>query len=176
MLSLSDPTQREARFALLRREAVAGRKFDKVGAHLKEPLGTGFEHYCFHKIEYILWKYRYTNQRFMDPECWRDFRITSKNSFEHVHPQHHKYRQEQLPGENSSYSNMNPEQKWVDFTCKHTYDSLKLAHIFHIMKPPWSKELMEIHRDKMIASLEAHYAAASQQLAAQPVSTGAMKM
>lgn len=158
---------------------------------MQEPLGTGFEHYCFHKIEYILWKHRYTNQRFMDPECWRDFRITSKNSVEHVHPQHHKYRQEQLPGEiidgfanlalfsprgNSSYGNMDPEQKWADFARKRTYDSLKLAHLFHIMKPPWSKELVEIHRDKMIASLEAHYAAASQQLAAQPVTTGTMEM
>jgi hypothetical protein len=173
VLSLSAATQKEASFALMRSEAVACRPFDEVTAHLGHPLGTGFEHYWFQKLEYVLWKHR-SAQPFMLEQRWRAFRITSKNSIEHVHPQHHKYKQEQLPktiidgfgnlallspGENSSYSNMDPQQKRVDFERKRTYDSLKLAHLFHVMgTDQWDKNLMERHRDAMIEQLRAHYA------------------
>lgn len=173
VLSLAKVTQKEASFALLRQEAVDCGSFDKVIAHLQQPSGTGFEHYWFQKLEYLLWKNR-DKQDFMDEPRWRNFRITSKNSVEHVHPQHHKYKEEQLPasiidgfgnlallspGENSSYSNMDPEQKRVDFERKRTYDSLKLAHIFYLMRTSrWNQKLMENHRDEMIHRLKTHYA------------------
>lgn len=173
ILSLADVTQKEASFALMRQDEVRCKAIDSVIAHLREPCGTGFEHYWFQKLEYILWKHR-CKLAFMDEQGWRDFRITSKNSVEHVHPQRHKYEEEQLPasiidgfgnlallspGENSSYSNMDPEQKRVDFERKRTYDSLKLAHIFHLMGTNrWSQELMAVHRDEMIDRLKAHYA------------------
>jgi hypothetical protein len=173
VLSLAVVTQKEASFALLCQKTVVCQPFEAVIAHLQQSLGTGFEHYWFQKLEYLLWKHR-AKQPFMEEQRWYNFRITSKNSVEHVHPQHHKYQQEQLPvaiidgfgnlvllspGENSSYSNMDPAQKRVDFERKRTYDSLKLSHIFYLMaQQPWSKELMEEHRDEMINQLASHYA------------------
>jgi hypothetical protein len=171
-LSLAECTQKEASFALLRDREVDQRRFDEVAGHLRGALGTGFEHYWFQKLEYVLWKHR-ARHGFMEEPRWRHFRITSKNSVEHVHPQHHKYQAEQLPpdvidgfgnlallspGENSSYGNMDPEQKRVDFDRKRTYDSLKLSHIFHLMPAGrWDQARMASHRETMIGELAAHY-------------------
>ncbi len=171
-LSLAQDTQKEASFALLCGQKLECHPPGDIENHLRKPLGTGFEHYWFQKLEYVLWKCR-KNLPFLDERYLRDFRIASKNSVEHVHPQQHEYRQEQLahdvlnsfgnlallsPGENSSYSNQDPEKKRVDFERKATYDALKLAHIFHLMgREKWNAAKMERHRQSMLELLLEHY-------------------
>jgi len=51
-------------------------------ALLSEPEGTGFPHYWFYKLEFVLW----FTQRPHYPK-WNNFHLTTKNSIEHVSPQ-----------------------------------------------------------------------------------------
>jgi hypothetical protein len=171
-LSLSQDTQKEASFALLSGRHPACSPLEDIEVHLQRSLGTGFEHYWFQKLEYVLWKRR-KELPYLDEHHWRDFRTTSKNSVEHVHPQQHQYRHEQLdaevldgfgnlvllsPGENSSYSNQDPEKKRVDFKRKSVYDALKLAHIFHLMgNDKWDADRIALHRQHMLERLMEHY-------------------
>lgn len=53
---------------------------------LKDPLGTSFPHYWFYKLEFVLWD-KYKNQR---DDRWKDFKLTAKNSVEHISPQTQK--------------------------------------------------------------------------------------
>ena len=62
------------------------------------------------------------------------------------------------PGENSSYSNLSPEKKRDEFNSKRTYDSLKLAHIFHLMDTGgWTEDKIASHRREMLGLLSEHY-------------------
>lgn len=172
-LSLANCSQKEASFALLQNEPPACHPHNWIREHLEQHLGTGFEHYWFQKLEYVLWKNR-ASLPFQDDKRLADFRISSKNSVEHVHPQHHEYTQEQLekemlnsfgnlallsPGENSSYSNQDPGKKRVDFNKKPNIDALKLAHIFKLMgnSDVWDDDMIKQHREDMLKLLEAHY-------------------
>lgn len=172
VLSLAKATQKEASFALLCGKNPECDGMDSMETHLQEPLGTGFEHYWFQKLEYVLWKHR-RKVPYLDEKRWQRFRISSKNSVEHVHPQQHEDPQAQLgsslldsfgnlallsPGENSSYSNQNPIKKRVDFESKPTYDSLKLAHIFHLMgKDSWDGAKISQHQQEMLKLLREHH-------------------
>jgi len=51
--------------------------------YLSSHLSTGFKHYWFQKLEYILWK----NWPFEKTVEFNNYRITSKNSIEHIYPQ-----------------------------------------------------------------------------------------
>ena len=172
VLSLAKGTQKEASFALLCGKNPECDGMDSMETHLQEPLGTGFEHYWFQKLEYVLWKHR-RKVPYLDEKRWQRFRISSKNSVEHVHPQQHEHAQAQLgsslldsfgnlallsPGENSSYSNQDPIKKRVDFESKPTYDSLKLAHIFHLMgKDSWDGAKISQHQQEMLKLLREHH-------------------
>lgn len=171
-LSIATCTQKEASFGLLTGAAIARESIDTVCARLaNDAQGTRFEHYWFQKLEYILWKSQPLPG--FDEEKLKRFRITSKNSVEHVHPRRHEYREALehhlldafgnlvllSPGENSSYSNQDPEKKRVDFHKKPVYDSLKLAHIFHVMgKGAWTPAGIASHQERMIAHIRSHYA------------------
>ncbi|WP_109477224.1 DUF262 domain-containing protein [Paraburkholderia sp. C35] len=172
VLSAARNTQKEASFALLRGQSPVCDDFSVLDGHLREPLGTGFEHYWFLKLEYVLWKRR-TELPELQQERWISFRITSKNSVEHVYPQQHEHHNERLdrrmldsfgnlallsPGENSSYSNQDPGKKLIDFDAKPVYDSLKLAHIFAPMRlNRWSPSSIRVHLDSMLELLREHY-------------------
>lgn len=51
--------------------------------YLEQPNGTGFKHYWFYKLEYILWKDRKEGNDLK----FKNYRITSKNSVEHIYPE-----------------------------------------------------------------------------------------
>lgn len=139
-LSLTTETQKDASFKQARKKVVETVEWSKVENYLKEPNGTSFEHYWFQKLEYVLWK----GEKERDISKFKKYRITSKNSVEHVHPQREEYgvvlKKELLdsfgnlvllsPSENSSYSNQNVKKKMVDFEKKEQYDSLKLKAIY----------------------------------------------
>lgn len=141
-------------------------RFDYIN-YLKKPLGTNFKHYWFYKLEYLLWK-RWENE----DESFKKYHITSKNSIEHVFPQHHEFDKHLSEdtlnsfgnlvllsvSENSSYSNQDVKKKKIDFDNKSTYDSLKLAKIFSMVKKDeWNEQTMKEHQDSILNILSDHY-------------------
>ena len=54
---------------------------------ISESLGCSFAHYLFYKLEYMLWKTEDEDRK----ERWQNYRITSKNSIEHIFPQNPKF-------------------------------------------------------------------------------------
>ena len=137
---------------------------------LTEPHGTSFHHYWFYKLEYLLWKTWDENENRI-----KQFRITSKNSVEHVFPQNHEFGNKLVDsefdwlnsfgnlgllsvGENSSYNNQDVRKKKVDFDNKQTYDSLKLAKIYSSKDIySWGIENIKQHQEEMIGLLTRHY-------------------
>lgn len=137
--------------------------------------GTGFEHYWFQKLEYLLWKKIDSTRSELESEDldkFKLFRITSKNSVEHVHPQNDEYKSKLpdeilnafgnlvllSPGENSSYSNQDVDKKYIDFKRKQYFDSLKLRDMF-VQKgnKSWDQTEIEAHQKRMLDVLETHY-------------------
>ena len=143
--------------------------FDFDG-YFSQNLGTHFNHYWFYKLEYLLWK----NWDRNDSKI-KDYRITSKNSIEHVFPQNNKYETIKhlkdgylhnfgnlgllSVGQNSSYSDSIVENKRNDFNKKTVYDSLKLYKIFNSFgeNNPWNEEKIEQHKNEMLEILKNHY-------------------
>jgi hypothetical protein len=137
---------------------------------LNESHGTSFHHYWFYKLEYLLWKNWDKNDNKI-----KQFRITSKNSIEHVFPQNHEFGNKLentesdwlnsfgnlgllSVGENSSYKNQDVRKKKVDFDNKQTYDSLKLAKIYSSSNiNSWGTENIKQHQQEMITTLQHHY-------------------
>lgn len=169
-LSLTTETQKEASFRIAKGEAPATESWASREENLKRPQGTGFEHYWFQKLEYLLWK-----QGDKSDEKLKRYRITSKNSVEHVHPQNERnnnvLKQGALdafgnlallsPGENSSYSNKPVGVKWQEFKNKPRYDSLKLKAIFDVYvaaDEKWGETQIAEHQEAMLTALRNHYA------------------
>lgn len=143
-----------------------------IESKLKVPFGTSFNHYWFYKLEYLLWK----NWDKLDPKI-KNFRITSKNSIEHVFPQNDEYKTELnnlndnidwlnsfgnlgllSVGQNSEYSNQDVAKKRIDFERKETFDSLKLAKIYQLThNENWNSEEIRKHQEEMIYIVVEHY-------------------
>lgn len=167
-LSLTTETQKEASFKIAKGLRPDVCKWVDKEKYFAEPRGTRFEHYWFQKLEYLLWK-----QREKSDEKLQRYRITSKNSVEHVHPQNEEYKKlmalEALdafgnlvllsPGENSSYSNQAVAKKKADFQVKPMYDSLKLKAMFEMLNDgaSWSETHIYEHQRQMLKVLRQHY-------------------
>lgn len=137
---------------------------------LNEPHGTSFHHYWFYKLEYLLWKTWDKNDSRV-----KQFRITSKNSVEHVFPQSHEFGNKLANsefdwlnsfgnlgllsvGENSSYNNQDVRKKKVDFDNKPTYDSLKLAKVYSSNGiDNWETANIKEHQKNIVELLTKHY-------------------
>lgn len=168
-LSLAIGTQKEASYELLQDDLAEIEAFDTVETYLLESHGTHFEHYWFQKLEYLLWKEMVKDS---SAEKLRKYRIVSRNSVEHVHPQNEEFRDAMEnsllhcfgnlallnPGQNSSYSNQKASKKKIDFESKSTYDSLKLKRIFELMgKGDWTETKVRKHRAEMLDIMREHY-------------------
>jgi len=169
-LSLTTETQKEASFKIAKGEVPALESWADREGYFNSAQGTGFEHYWFQKLEYLLWK-----QGDKSVEKLKRYRITSKNSVEHVHPQNER-NQNVLepgvldafgnlallsPGENSSYSNKPVGVKWQEFKNKPHYDSLKLKAIFDVYvaaDEKWGETQIAEHQEAMLTALRNHYA------------------
>ncbi|EUC70014.1 hypothetical protein Y017_11370 [Alcanivorax sp. 97CO-5] len=168
-LSLTTETQKEASFKIARGVAPSMDSLDTIEAYLNSARGTGFEHYWFQKLEYLLWKRGDDDGKKKDP-----YRITSRNSVEHVHAQNERYgmrlESQNLdsfgnlvllsPSENSSYGNLAVGQKKIDFEGKKRYDSLKLKAIFALYDQAggaWGVKQIAEHQKQMITLLGNHY-------------------
>jgi uncharacterized protein with ParB-like and HNH nuclease domain len=140
-------------------------KFESINDTLNLASGTSFNHYWFYKLEYLLWK----NWVKREVPEFKRYRITSKNSIEHVFPQNEENNKEieknildsfgnlalLSVGQNSSYSNQDVAKKRIDFNNKSTYDSLKLAKIYS--KDSWNSEQIKQHQEETIKLFENHY-------------------
>lgn len=168
-LSLSELQDKEATFRLCNEELNPDFDFVKYlneGNH-----GTKFKHYWFQKLEYILWKKWPENNK---SDAYRNFRITSKNSVEHIYPQNPENRAQHpiidkdsldsfgnlvllSVSQNSEYSNKSVKVKRSMFEEKrNTYDSLKSFQIFKDNKD-WNTLEIDDHKEEMIQVLVSHY-------------------
>lgn len=168
-LSLANETQKEASFKIAQGQQPAFTEWNEKQAYFSEALGTRFEHYWFQKLEYLLWKQGDKNDHKL-----RAYRITSKNSVEHVHPQNEEHGNSihndcldsfgnlvlLSPGENSSYSNQTVLKKKADFVGKPKYDSLKLKEFFSTFEEQGDQPIEDVikkHQEKMLSLLREHY-------------------
>jgi len=151
--------------------------------YLTKQQGTQYPNYIFYKLEYILWKNRskLCEKHGLNIERWNNFKLTAKNSIEHIFPQtkkeenmHIEYISEEeltkmtylngdplddfgnlvllSPGMNSEYSNMPYKQKKGKFDSKINIDSLKSELIFKHSE--WNWGLAVQHRNEMIQIID----------------------
>lgn len=174
-MSLAICSQKEASFKQARSKIPKIMEWAEQADYFNESNGTSFEHYWFQKLEYLLWKRLNNSESTLSPAetaKFKKYRITSKNSVEHVHPQNEEYKSklpyETLnafgnlvllsPGENSSYSNQDVDKKQIDFDRKAHFDSLKLLEIFKQKgSKPWNQQEIESHQKQMLDVLATHY-------------------
>ncbi|MCS0430385.1 DUF262 domain-containing protein [Vibrio diabolicus] len=174
-MSLSVDTQKEASFALAEGIEPNCQSWQSQSTYFAKSLGTSFEHYWFQKLEYLIWKQMKASESSLSSEelnKFKKYRITSKNSVEHVHPQNDEYKSELAyetlnsfgnlvllsPGENSSYSNQDVDKKRIDFDRKSHFDALKLREIFGVKgQGLWGKQQIDNHLEDMMAVFAQHY-------------------
>lgn len=145
---------------------------------LRKPSGTAFWSYWFYKTDFILWFLKANEQG----DDWKNYRITKKNSVEHISPQNKREYDENIlwdeseilsdddkkkrlndfgnlvllaVGMNSEYSNKSFAEKRTSFFEKRRLDSLKSALIFGNQK--WNWVLCEQHRNEMITLFEEYF-------------------
>jgi uncharacterized protein with ParB-like and HNH nuclease domain len=173
-LSLSLMSDKEATFNLMDRNYNLPKdKIFDFDNYLKQCNGTSFKHYWFQKLEYILWKEFSKDNEWKNKQKFKNYRIASKNSIEHVFPQNHEFSSKKINeqdlhdfgnlvllnvSQNSSYSNQDVKKKQVDFEYKKNYDSLKLALIYEDKNiANYNEQSIEEHRNLMIRKLKKHY-------------------
>jgi uncharacterized protein with ParB-like and HNH nuclease domain len=174
-MSLAICSQKEASFKQARSKKPKRIEWTEQAKYFNESNGTSFEHYWFQKLEYLLWKRLNGSESILsavEAAKFKKYRITSKNSVEHVHPQNEEYKStlpgETLnafgnlvllsPGENSTYSNQDVDKKQIDFDRKSHFDSLKLFEIFTQKgSKSWSKQEIESHQSQMLDVFATHY-------------------
>lgn len=140
-----------------------------IKEYLNHSKGTGFKHYWFQKLEYILWK----NWSPEKTEEFNNYRITSRNSIEHIYPQNPENRdqhpvldEEHLHSfgnlvllsvtQNSEYSNKSVSVKKSMFQEKrNTYDTLKSYYLFK--NDVWTSKEIQGHKNEMIELILNHY-------------------
>lgn len=174
-MSLAICSQKEASFEQALSKKFEIREWVEQADYFIESNGTSFEHYWFQKLEYLLWKKINSSDSVLsdlEAKKFKKYRITSKNSIEHVYPQNEEYKNKLLyevlnafgnlvllsPGENSSYSNQDVDKKQIDFDRKAHFDSLKLLEMFKQKgSKPWNKQEIESHQNQMLDVLATHY-------------------
>lgn len=141
------------------------------GSALIEAEGVDFAHYWFYKLEFILW-----HQKIRKTDAWQRFRITAKNSVEHVSPQTPRGEDRDLVDQmldrfgnlalvsgsvNSENSNRPFNEKRLRFHNRNNekVDSLKLALLFE--NKTWSDKLAEDHERDMIKCFDDYVASCS---------------
>ena len=163
-------TQKEASYQLCFEDEVEIKEWQEIQDYLESQKGTSFEHYWFQKLEYVLWK----NHKNRKDKIFKKYRITAKNSVEHVRPQKDRYDKSLnkaflhsfgnlallSPGQNSEYSNKPIREKRAKFYSKPVYDSLKLKNLFDRIESDsnlLNSTIILQHQNDMLALLEQHY-------------------
>lgn len=139
-------------------------------ALLTKSLGTNFPHYWFYKLEFVLWHER---EKLNNNEDWKDYRITAKNSVEHISPQSPKDPNNKLcftelhnfgnlvlvtRSINSEYSDFPygvKKAKFEEKKSKGSYDSLKSDIIYK--HSSWNDQIALRHQNEMINLLQSYF-------------------
>jgi hypothetical protein len=138
--------------------------------------GTGFHHYWFQKLEYILWKQRTSVFKSEDAVLIKrreEYRIAARSSIEHLYAQNNEnknlLKEKYLHSfgnlallsvsENSSLGNQSVAKKEFDLKEK-PWVSLKLVHMFNTKKKfnnEWREPAIDDHLKVMLRLIEDHY-------------------
>lgn len=170
-LSLSRLEDKETAYLLMEKGTVLPDEIKlSLAKELTDASYPSIKQYWFQKLEYVIWK-KWVNKEDLK---FKAYRITSKNSVEHVFPQKHEYGQEISEGtlhsfgnlallnvsQNSSYSHQAVGKKRLDFfsQAKPAYDSLKLYFVYNDKDVEnWGDTHISKHQQEMINLLVAHY-------------------
>jgi len=132
--------------------------------------GTAFPHYWFYKIEFVLWYYR---NKLGKAEAWKDYKMTARNSIEHIGPQNPRFPEDKVCIEmldtmgnlvlvtrsiNSEYSDKAFGVKKSMFLYKRSkgsIDSLKSDLIYEHQY--WNDKLAKHHFEKIMELLNAYF-------------------
>jgi hypothetical protein len=135
--------------------------------------GTGFLHYWFYKVDFVLWYEQNENNLY---RYWNRLRFTAKNSVEHISPQSPRKTDENVISEdnrdrfgnlvlvsrsiNSEYSNLPFNEKLTRYSNKleneKRPESLKMDLIYR--NETWSDKKAERHHVAMLEAMRRHYA------------------
>jgi hypothetical protein len=139
-------------------------------SEVEKQLGLGFRHYWFYKLEFVLWDRRPKGS----DNRWNTFRITAKNSIEHVSPQNPQETDKNRVSAkmlnrfgnlalvsrsiNSMYGNLPFNEKRQRFNNRNAtqLDSLKSARIY--ASEHWGDHQAKAHEEEMIALLKDYLA------------------
>ena len=151
---------------------------------LKDSLGVAFPHYWFYKLEFILWvnreeileemknKYKELMENKDYVRLWNEFRLTAKNSVEHISPQTpqdidtnrvssevlHTFGNLALVSRsiNAEFGNLPFNERRERFLNRNRskLDSLKMALIYQNDK--WNNTRAADHQRQMIEFIELH--------------------
>lgn len=142
-----------------------------IAAELSKAEGVRTPHYWFYKLEFILWDSNYLS---LTPPERKAFRMTAKNSVEHISPQHaQSVDLDTVSSEildtfgnlalvsrslNSEYGNKpyNEKQRHFENHNRDRIDSLKMAAIYR--SKTWGDDEAKAHQGEMIAIFQ-HYLA-----------------
>ncbi|WP_111672507.1 DUF262 domain-containing protein [Algoriphagus litoralis] len=132
--------------------------------------GTAFPHYWFYKIEFILWYYR---NKLGKAEAWKDYKMTARNSIEHIGPQNPRSSQDKVctgmldtmgnlvlvtRSINSEYSDKAfgvKKSMFLDKKSKGSIDSLKSDLIY--VHPDWNDQIAKKHFEEMMELLNTYF-------------------
>ncbi len=124
--------------------------------------GTAFPHYWFYKIEFVLWYYR---NKLGKAESWKDYKMTARNSIEHIGPQNPRAPEDKVCIEmldtmgnlvlvtrsiNSEYSDKAfgvKKSMFLDKKSKGSIDSLKSDLIYE--EKYWNDRMAKKHFEKI---------------------------
>lgn len=147
--------------------------------------GTQYPHYWFYKLEFVLYLIQKTNNN----AALNDFRITSKNSVEHITPQNPEKESDRIADEllhcfgnlalvtrslNSEMSNKGFSIKKAEFEERYLGRavSLKLEDVY--TNTQWQKPQIEQHQKRMIAFFQ-QYLDSVEQRVNEKITTTAFK-
>lgn len=132
--------------------------------------GTAFPHYWFYKIEFVLWYYR---NKLGKAESWKDYKITARNSIEHIGPQNPRAPEDKVCTEmldtmgnlvlvtrsiNSEYSDKAfgvKKSMFLDKKSKGSIDSLKSDLIYE--EKYWNDRMAKKHFEKIEELLNMYF-------------------
>ncbi len=137
---------------------------------LNESFGTNFPHYWFYKMEFVLWHER---DKLDKAEEWGDYKMTARNSVEHISPQNPRDPKDKLciteldnfgnlvlvtRSINSEYSDLAYIEKRAKFENKKSsgrLDSLKSDLIYG--HRGWNDNISKKHQGNMITLMESYF-------------------
>lgn len=132
--------------------------------------GTTFPHYWFYKIEFVLWYYRH---KLGKAESWKNYKMTARNSIEHIGPQNPRAPEDKVCIEmldtmgnlvlvtrsiNSEYSDKAfgvKKSMFLDKKSKGSIDSLKSDLIYE--EKYWNDRMAKKHFEKIEELLNMYF-------------------